>query len=294
MIEYCVITNKIKNIYKYPKGIEPYLHCLCLFNDIIYIINGCYGNIISFNPTTKSFKKLTAMKQIGAWACCAVLHDKIHIFHGTDNKDQHLIYSPETNSIQSINDDCVHPNILSGAACVAYNNRLYRLGGYSRTINSRMDWFIMSGKIKKNDQHKNINWVHVTNRKLERPLSSFGRIVHNDLLFIFGGATYLNRIYCLDLSDDNSKWKELDLRCPDSGCYLAVLVTKTEDKVLVDGFIRKCCMELKLKELSMDFVRLINDFCPSFYVHLLTERCKQYSMPLSIILNSWQLIYIEP
>eukprot|EP01083_Nonionella_stella_P204541 745580_1 len=53
MVEYCIKTNKIKQIIKYPKNIQPTGHTVCEYRNIIYIIDGENGNIISFDVSTK-------------------------------------------------------------------------------------------------------------------------------------------------------------------------------------------------------------------------------------------------
>eukprot|EP01084_Bolivina_argentea_P034903 64653_1 len=68
MVEYCIKTNTIKQIVQYPEDIQPTSHTVCAYHNIIYIIDGWInGNIISFDVSTKQFKKQLEISKIGGW-----------------------------------------------------------------------------------------------------------------------------------------------------------------------------------------------------------------------------------
>ena len=92
MVEYCTVSNQIKQIINYPKNIKPLGHCLCESNGNIYIIDGENGQIILFNAKTKQFSQTIQIPKIGRFPSCMAMNDNIHIFHGKTNR-KHLIYS---------------------------------------------------------------------------------------------------------------------------------------------------------------------------------------------------------
>eukprot|EP01084_Bolivina_argentea_P065102 118693_1 len=126
MVEYCIKTNKIKQIIQYPEDIQPTGHTICAYRNIIYIIDGINGNIISFNISTKQFKTQLEISKIGHSLCCVVITDKIHILNGKNNQ-KHLIYSITKNQIETFNDTITHSNITS-VSIIYYNKRIIRFG----------------------------------------------------------------------------------------------------------------------------------------------------------------------
>ena len=86
-------------------SIKPVRHCLCSCNKNIYIIDGQKGEIIEFNPSSKTFTKMICIDKIGALPSAVVMNDEIHIYNGyNNNKSIAYIYHPQNNTIQKIND----------------------------------------------------------------------------------------------------------------------------------------------------------------------------------------------
>eukprot|EP01084_Bolivina_argentea_P172577 298960_1 len=129
MVEYCVKTNKIKQITQYPDNLSsvtfklfihaPMNHRICEYHDIIYIIDGLDGRIISFDVSTKQFKNKLQIPKIGSFPCCVVITDKIHILNGEKNQ-KHLIYSITKNQIETFDDTITSSNITS-VSIIHYN-----------------------------------------------------------------------------------------------------------------------------------------------------------------------------
>ena len=300
MVEYNIKTNTMQNIIKYPQNnssgsstpiIKPKFHCLCAYKDLIYIIDaaGSFSepSIISFNPTTKTFKKLLKLPKLGKFPCCIEIHGNLHIFHGQRNQN-HLIYSPQNNTIKSLKDASTSDR-LNNVAIIKYNNKIYKFGGIS--FGTRLDWFIRSEIIEKQHQYDTIKWIQNDNRKLKKGLRGFGYILYRNFLFTFGGClkagVYTDKIYCLDLLDDNSEWKEMEIKCPEKNGYQAVLIDDKGD-LLVFGFVRELCVSFKIEMLSVDLMKVVNRFYPSLsVVHLLTSMtyaANHYSISLSELL----------
>ena len=290
MVQYCIKTNTIQDICKYPQDMTPMFHSCCLFNDMIYIIDGQHGEIISFNPSTKTFAKKLEIEKIGDNPSCIQLHDKIHIFHGAYNR-QHLIYSPIDNQVIVKEDEITTKN-MRYVPLINYKNQLCRLGGYSNTGSyAPTDLFLMSNVIEKNDE--NIIWTEKENLKLKESVYKFGCIIYENFIFTFGGIlegnNYSDNISCLDISNDKNKWKTLEIKCPQETEYTAVLVPGRDDnKLLVSAYIRQLFVEWKMNDLSMDVIGIINDFYLSpGEVHLFVTGFdyQHYSISLSSILK---------
>ena len=102
MVQFCTKKNKIIQIIEYPDNIKPCRHYCCKYNHQIYIIDGEHGEIILFDTITLKFTKKLDIPNIGQYPCAIIKHDKIRIFHGSNN-DKQLIYDIKTNTIKIIN-----------------------------------------------------------------------------------------------------------------------------------------------------------------------------------------------
>ena len=153
MVEYCLMTNTIKRIVKYPDHIKPSYHCICTLNDIIYIIDGFHGGIISFDSSNNKFGSKIEMKNvIGDYSSAVTINGKIHIYNGMYNdRSTSYIYHPKTNQIKSVNDKFASRRI-SNVAVVNYPwiaNKLFRFGGYNNDSKSPyLNTFLVRIKIK--------------------------------------------------------------------------------------------------------------------------------------------------
>ena len=142
MVQHCLKTNEIMQIIKYPPDINPLRHSVCSYQNMIYIIDGCAGLIIEFNPTTKEFIKKTDIDVVGQYPSVIVIDDNIHIFNGTwNNKGIVLIYCPLDNTIHKIKDKFATEKV-GNASLLNYKNQLIRFGGHNKSTYSRLDEFL--------------------------------------------------------------------------------------------------------------------------------------------------------
>ena len=280
MVRYCLETDQVKEIIKFPEEFEIIQPCCCLFNDMIYIIHGWTnkGEIIEFDPKSHSFNRKTYIDAIAGGPSCVVIYDTIHIFghqKGDEYRDgkykvKHIIYSPNNNTVQNIK-DTISENRLNDVGVIFYKNRLYRFGGYDYDVGKRIDMFAVSNIIEK-DQYKNIKWTIKETQKLPIPVQLWGGyVLYKNIILTFGGRTItkndkntdIDNIFLYNIDDgDDATWKEIkNIKCPHKSKYGAILVNNIKNSKynsLISGYIRQI---IKNNLLSpMNIVQLINSF----------------------------------
>eukprot|EP01084_Bolivina_argentea_P034696 64243_1 len=227
MVEYCIKTNKIKQIVTYPKHIRPDRHALCEYNNIIYIIDAGNGNIISFNPFTNQFKQKLKVSKIGYFVSCVLISDKIHIFNGTTNQ-KHFVYSITNNKIQTFNHDTITYSNILFANIIYYNKQIIKFGGFNFDKKKYINNVIISPIIK---GYTNMKWSQQINCELPTPMANCGYILYNNYVITFGGEThgwfghmFLDNIFVLNLNNINKGWIKLNhIKCPLKSQYISVL-----------------------------------------------------------------------
>ena len=114
-------------------------------------------------------------------------------------------------------------------------------------------------------------------KQLKSAMCNFGYVRHKHLIYIFGGEigakNYIDDVYMMDLSKDESELEKLQTKCPAKSAYSAAFVDKSEqDSKLVNGYIRKVLRKLKMNRLSSDIIVLVLEFYPfSHVLHLFTR-----------------------
>ena len=216
------------NIIKYPQHIKPEMHSCCKHKNVIYIVDGCNGQIILFNPSTKKFTKKLKIPIIGVYSCCVSLHDDIHIFHGRSNKN-HIIYSIKTNQIKTTNDETTTRN-MGYVSILKYQDKIIRFGGYDYDYGQSMNRFCLSSKIKPDYNHQ-IKWEIKPENKLIKGMYGCGHVLYKNFIVTFGGYTkdgYTDNIFVLNM-ESNTKWMEIQhIRCPIKSRYEAALTPNNE------------------------------------------------------------------
>ena len=258
MTQYCIKTNKVIQIIKYPDNINPCRQYCVKYKEKIYIIDGEHAQIILFDPITKEFTIKTVIPKLGSYPTAVVIFDKIHIIQGFSNAD-HLIYDITKNTVKILEDEVSKYN-TGMVSMLLYKDKIFRFGGSQGS--QRIDTFMISSSIKQNED-ENIKWTEKVEFKLKNGRNKCAFVLYKNYLISFGGnpswGKFVESICLLDLDDDVG-WIELvHVKCPIASRYLAVLT-------------------------------------PDLYVHLLTEfnvwpqwresERAHYSIPISTILGS--------
>ena len=224
MVEYCLKTNKTKQIVKYKdNSIKLEQHSVCKYKNIIYIINCVYNpansvsNIIEFNPMKKKFVDRGVIHEIsGGWYYPSVIvdNDAIHIYN--NEKILCYIYYPLTNKIERIF-DAFHlcgEQATTGGCLIKYDNKLLRFGAVKcrQFINNFMVGTngieIAYGFIRRNESELSLSqipldvfgmiskfycngyqyvWTRIDQWKLIKPMIGFGYIIYQSFIITFGG-----------------------------------------------------------------------------------------------------------
>ena len=231
MIQFCIKSQKVIDIIQYPKGINPHRQSCCKYNNQIYIIDGENGVIILFDPESKIFVKKAQIHKIGQYPSSAVLLDKIHIFHGDNNEQYHLVYDPIKNTV---NTNSVQTDKICFASSVVYENNIIKFSGYNCTGSTGYDEVMIS-----NICDDNVEWIEKPNWRLPFANDGCGYILYRHFIVMFGGQDnwyqWLDTIYLLDLTNNDQGWKKLDhIKCPIPSKYLAVLTPDNHVHLLTD------------------------------------------------------------
>ena len=163
------------------------------------------------------------MPKVGMYPSSAVLHDKIHIFHGERNT-KHFVYDPTANSLKTYviitdRDDA------DGVQSVVYDNKIMKFSGYANAYKTRTAAMLFC---EIDDENETIKWTNKYEWTLPTKNDTCGYILYEHYLVIFGGQAtafeYLDTIYFLDLTKHDEGWKELEhIKCPLPSKYLPVL-----------------------------------------------------------------------
>ena len=225
MVQYCLITNTVKNIVKYPEFVQPSYHCVCCLNNIIYIIDGFNGYIISFNPSNNEFGSKIEMviiadycsvMNIGDYCSAVAIDGKIHIYNGMHNdKSLSYIYDPNTNEVKSVKDIFASRRMSNVAIlnCPQIPGKLLRFGGYNNEKKTFLDCFLVRFKIKDAlipgyvrqitgydkypvdiinvimmfSDHDEYSWMQLDAWELKYKMYDFGYILYDHYIITFGG-----------------------------------------------------------------------------------------------------------
>ena len=231
MTEFCTKTNSIINTIQYTPYIQPVRQFCCKYNQKIYIIDGEQGEITLFNPSTKTFIKLLNIPKIGTYPGAVVMHNKMHIFHGSRNND-HLIYNLDNNTLRVIQDATVINGKMRQVHVTKYGDRLIRFAGRNTSSHESVGTFMISSEIKPDQDDKDITWSIKDEYDMDEPRLKCGIVVYKHWLLTFGGEGhkdgfkpdgYIDNIYLLDLKG-NDGWIELEhVKCPIKSRYYAIL-----------------------------------------------------------------------
>ena len=228
MVQYNVKADKITQIIQYPQNITPCRQFCCQYNKKIYIIDGENGQIILFDPSTKSFTIKVDIPCIGKYPTAVVVFDKIHIMHGTENY-KNWIYNITANTVKIFDDECTDKMYL--VAAIKYkDNCIIKWGGWNYSDGRPSNAFMISNIIEDNNTDE-IKWELQPNYAFKEPIYNFGYVLYMDIIIIFGGVNkngiYLNTISILNLKDKKTGWIELKhIKCPLKSDYIATI---TED-----------------------------------------------------------------
>ena len=223
MVEYNYKTDKVINIAKYPENIKPGAHWCCKHGNKIYIIDGKNNHeIILFDPSKHSFKKLIDIPDLGAAPSCVVINDDIHIIGGKKNDNKYIIYSIKQNTIKMLND--TKKSNVYAMISLKYQDKIIKFGGMDCSIKQPVDKLYSTSIIQENN---NVVWSLQKQYELKCGINCCGYILFEHHIIIFGGAqksgNYQDAIYVLDLRRDIG-WIELQhIRCPLRSSYRAVL-----------------------------------------------------------------------
>ena len=264
MVEYCLKSNTTKQIVKYPSDIKPVRHALCRYQNKIYIIDQTAG-IIEFDPSTKQFNKKVAIANIGFDPSAIAIQDTIHIYNGdNNNKSIAFIYIPFNNVIHTVKDENAKHKI-SSSSLLLHDKNLIRFGGYNHDTSSYGNEFMIARKIKNEFTMNVINaYVHGTEYKLKleqipsditnliyeffctkneyvwskiekfrlmNKIGSCSCVLYKDFIIAFSGKSdaskreYNDKIFILDLTDQDKGWIELSMKCPVKCKYRTILTT---------------------------------------------------------------------
>ena len=232
MIQYNYRIDKIMKIIEYPEYVEPWDHSCTLSQDgMIYIVEGQDKVIVSFNPKLNTFGKGKSLPEdLGSYLNSFSIFGRIHIFNGSENLSHYIIYDPKKNKLI---DHKVDAHKIAGAATLLYNDRVMVIGGYDWNTEECMDEVLMSSIITENQVYDIPKFEIKPKWTLPIPLCSFGHIIYQDYVVIFGGLTtgkvFIDSIYLLHLNNARQGWRKLShIKCPMASQYMAVL-THDED-----------------------------------------------------------------
>ena len=229
MIEWDIPSEKIVNTIQYPEGMKPARQYCCNYNGNIYLIDGENGEIILFDPMTKTFTKKCEIPLIGRYPSAVVMVDKIHIFYGkygSDSKRVYLIYDILTNKLS----EYAHKfdKALCRVSVIKYKHRIIAFGG---SDGRRLNTLWVSSEIGPDDEFRP-KWTIKEDWKLPKRTAGCGHILYKDYIIVLGGSIGSGgsrkdseAIYLLDLRSDNG-WIELKhIKCPLQSEYLAINIS---------------------------------------------------------------------
>ena len=234
MIHYNHKMDKIIDVIEYPQNIEPQDHCVCVYQNRIYLVDPWNETIISFDTKSQSFSIKTSIPYLGSHPNGICVFNKIHIFNGHQNTSHYLVYDPSTNKVI---DHEVHTSKINGSVAffMQDRNRIIRIGGYDYDAKEVLDTCSVSSIIEEH-QADNIPEFEINYKwRLPIPLFAFAAVLYKHYIFIFGGMTsnekYVDCIYLLDTNNDDQGWRKLShIKCPIPGSYIATL-SKDESTV---------------------------------------------------------------
>ena len=227
MTEYSIKSHQIIQTIPYPSDIQPLGHRCVLVKDIIYIIDGYNGAIITFDPKSKSYTKVQSIPKIGFHPSIVSISDTIRIFHGQDNDKYDLTYDTINNTVK------IHEtkhNKIGAVSTIYHQDRIISIGGWDYTTGKCIDTVSMSQPLTKENVGM-INWTIQSQWKLPKGLNESGFVLYRNYILLFGGLSdlgYENIIYLLNINGYNH-WQKLEhITCPISGCYVAILTPDNE------------------------------------------------------------------
>ena len=238
MVNYSIKTDNI-DVAQYPHSLKPKHHNCCQHKGKIYLIDGVNGEIIIFNPLTKTFKKALNIPKVGGYPTSIVtVHDTIHIFNGRNNRKKYLIYNINENSLKTI-DNKTKSSRMDSVSVLLYQDQIITMGGYNKDTEKFVNNVMISSKIKSNDTDAP-KWTMNPKYQLPIPLGHFGHILFKHYVIIFGGndgKTFKDSIYSLDLQRDDGWQKLMHVKCPVASNYIAGLAS--DNKVHLYTMVNK-------------------------------------------------------
>ncbi|XP_033606834.1 kelch-like protein 10 [Cryptotermes secundus] len=221
----CALNNLIYVIGGYDD--REYLNTVCCYNPItqkwkycacmhrprggvsvcsqdgkIYALGGYNGRIgmnsaERYSPNLNQWEMIPSMHCVRSEASAASLNGKIYVVGGL-NEHEGLrsaeVFDPQTNEWTFIHSMAT---VRSGLSLVAYNNYLYALGGYNG------DTILKSGE--RYNPTRSSEWQQISEMHHRR--NNFAAVVLEGMIFVAGGAKYLQPIAVVEYYDvDSDEW----------------------------------------------------------------------------------------
>ena len=202
MMEYSIKQDKLLDIIEYTDNMGPCRQCVCNHKNQIFIIDGENGEILLFDTISRTFAITAFIPNIGTYPSAVIMFDKIHIFHGDKNTNQHITYNIATTEVKVHTVPTYDNHKRDFVASSKYKNKLIRFGGFDNDPERETDLFFISNSSKiKPDTVNPPKWIMKEEWTLPRPAAGFGYALYQDYVVIFGGtgsgAEFSDKIYLL-------------------------------------------------------------------------------------------------
>ena len=238
MIEYD-ITKDTFEIIKYPAGIRPISQYCCYCDGIIYLIDHRRGEIMTFDPSTKTFGDTKyPMPKAGGYSVCIAVDKCIHIFV----TQTHLIFDTTLKKVVK-KKKCEIVTGNGGECILRYSDKILKFGGWNG--GKPVDKFYIISNVNKDED---ITWKEMDEYKLIKPMESCGYIMYKHYAITIGGhdGNYLDGVYLLSLNANSKEssgkhqdggWKKIEhIKAPASKAFHAVLTRDNYVHLLSKGF----------------------------------------------------------
>ena len=229
--------------------------------------------LFKYSFTSSEWTVIDVKMNAGHSAASLFIDNNFHVLGGYYDRKHHMLKSGEDEFIEMHIFDEFARYITGGKSVhIASKNQLLFMGGFGKCI-------LWSDNIYSCDL-TTMKWK-MSNLKLPVEMSDFGVTLSNDerYLIIFGGKTRkgaTDLIYALEMNgDDNMKWRESKVKCPERG---EVHTVKMEDQsfsdLIIYGYIRQY---LEIEYPPSDIMGILNDWYCQECVHFFCVAAEDYS-----------------